>query len=102
MSSEPDGTDGLSSVDHAPRTIVVHDPSAESLRRLDDALAGSRLTARWVPDRSALAQLQRSDDCGIALVAVAGEPSPRSPVADAVAILKRKGYVMLCYSDGTA
>jgi len=95
------GVDGQGVGGSAARIIVVHDPRPENARRLDDALAGCQLTPRWVPDEPTIAELRRSDDCGIALVAVAAEPNPGSPVLEAVAVLKRKGYTVLCYWDGT-
>ncbi len=95
------GVDGQPVGGSATRIIVVHDRRPETFRRLAEALAGCQLRLRWVPDRPTIAQL-RPDDCGIALVAVAGEPNASSPALETVAVLKRKGYTVLCYWEGAA
>ena len=84
----------------AARITVVHEPRTESFRRLDEALAGCQLRPHRVPDGPTIAHLRRSDDCGIALVRVCGDAGPGSPVLETVAVLKRKGYTVLCYWDG--
>jgi DNA-binding NtrC family response regulator len=42
----------------------------------------------------------RPDECGIALVAVAEQPSIHAPVLDDVRRLKTHGYIVLCYGEG--
>jgi transcriptional regulator with GAF, ATPase, and Fis domain len=86
--------------DGAARTIVVHDPRGDGGPRLHEPLAECRLTRRSVADRSTLAQLRPDEDCGIALVAVSEDPDPASALLDAVGLLKRNGYTVVCYWNG--
>lgn len=81
----------------APLLVAIHDPPAEQLR-LDHVLAGSHLTPRWVRDGATVTSLRRADDCGVALVPVQEEAKPA--LLEAVAVLKRKGYTVLCCWEG--
>jgi DNA-binding NtrC family response regulator len=84
----------------AARLVLVHDPDATNDRALDDALASCALLPRRIRDTAALERARRSDDCGIALVAVGADARELLAREDAVSVLKRKGYTVLCFLDG--
>ena len=86
--------------DHG-RGLVVYDPSADRVRVVDDVVTACALTHHGIPNGVALAQLQRATDaCGIALVAVGDMSS--AVVLEAIAVLKQKGYTVLCYAQRAA
>ncbi len=83
----------------AARTVVVHDPGPRVPAALDEVLASCGLTARRVADADALGRLSRTEDGRIALVGAGGESRSDSSLLDAVGVLNRKGYTVLCCWD---
>src|SRR5262245_49419804 len=89
---QSDGEGGGGADGGASRIVIVDDARGIDVGRLEEALAGCQLSARRMLDASATGRLRRSDDCGIALVAVTGEPQSGSPALETVTALKRSGY----------
>ena len=88
----------------ATETIAVYDPRADRVQTVTDALTAAALVHRWIADAAVLTELRRAaDDAGVALVAVDGMSSvAASSVLQAIALLRHKGYAVLCYADGAA
>ncbi|MEP6917386.1 MAG: sigma 54-interacting transcriptional regulator [Acidobacteriota bacterium] len=82
------------------RVLVVHDPRMDTVEGLDDVLVRCRLTPRR--PSGAINGSRQPDDCGIALVGVAGEPAPQAPVLENIRRLKDQGYIVLCYASGAS
>ena len=82
-------------------SLVVCDPSADRVRLVDGVVAACALTHQGLSNGVALAQLQRATDaCGIALVAV--DDMSSTAILEAIAVLKQKGYTVLCYAQPAA
>ena len=89
----------------ATETIAVYDPRADRVRTVTDALTAAALVHRRIADAAVLTELRRAadDDAGVALVAVDEMSSvAASSVLQAIALLRHKGYAVLCYADGAA
>jgi DNA-binding NtrC family response regulator len=91
------GVDDLDDPDGAARTVLIHDPRTQSTDAVDEIVAACGLRARRVPEAAALARLRPNGDTGIAMVASSGEAGAAAPMQEAVGILKKKGYTVLCY-----
>ena len=79
----------------APFVIVVSDDAARAAV-LSAAAGSAGVTARWVRHSAPVTELRRTDDCGIAIVSVDDGAKAGSTTLDSVAVLKRKGYTVLC------
>ena len=82
------------------RVVVVYESRIKTVTAVDEAVSRCQLTPRPLPADSQV--LRRPGDCGIALVAVAGQPSLHAPVLVSVRRLTDAGCTVLCYADGAA
>jgi DNA-binding NtrC family response regulator len=80
------------------RIVIVDQRPTEAGAEIDEVMARCRVTAHRVCPGCSVER--RAEDCGIALVAVAEQPAPHSPVLDEVRRLKEDGYTVLCYANG--
>jgi DNA-binding NtrC family response regulator len=74
---------------------VVAVVAAATVTPVETALAGCEVRVRRISDPSMLPDLRRDDACGIALVAIDGEP-PHAAAIAAVRVLGHNGFTVLC------
>jgi DNA-binding NtrC family response regulator len=87
--------------DNARIVIVDHRPTEAGVEvEIDEVMARCRVTPRRVCPGCKLER--RADDCEIALVAFAEQPTLHAPVLEDVRRLKAGGFTVLCYAEGSA
>lgn len=83
------------------RRILVLDACVDRRLRIDTALDGIQPRPQHVAGRHGVSPLRRSADVGIALVGV-DRPDAASTDLDTIAMLRAKGYTVLCGGDGAS
>jgi transcriptional regulator with GAF, ATPase, and Fis domain len=99
MASQRSNTDsGDTRARDRARIVIVDCRPSETEVEVNEVMVTCRVTTRRVSPGTFITR--DCDDCGIALVAVDGQPSSHAPVLDDVQHLSANGFTVLCYANG--
>ena len=94
--AEPD----LRDISELPWTILLWDPRPARLHVVSRLIAACGAHLRCNEEVSAIAQVECSRDCALAVVALGACPSPSDPSMEAIRCLQQKGFKVIGYADG--
>src|SRR5215813_12303793 len=82
-------------------TVIVCDPKGTHHQLISRVVSECGASPRWVNDFFAIPQIESSGVCNLAMVGLGACPSPGDHSLETIHSLKRKGFNIICYEDGT-
>jgi transcriptional regulator with PAS, ATPase and Fis domain len=83
-----------------PASVLVWDQLQQRLRLISDIIAECGARPLFIEKPSTIPMTLRAMECPIVLAAVGAQPESDGPSAEALRILKLKGFKIIAYEDG--